>query len=172
MILWIVLALVVAGISVYSILRKGFSGLPLVLGVWGLFFTGLAAVAWFPPTIGKLVLLAFMGGVSITLIAWGIANIMINKLIESSFHEKIKLPGNLFIKATKASKSPYGVLYGFLPWSDEGAGYFANFLREKVWGQGYKVTHLCVEYTEFGGTSVAAIWGIIRPKTIIDRILY
>jgi len=172
MILWIILAIVVAGISLWAILRKGFSGLPLALGVWGLFFTGVAAVAWFPPTTGKLVLLAFMAGVSLTLIAWGIANIIVNKLMESPFYEEAKLTDKFFIRAAKRGKSPYGVLYGFLPWNDEGASYFANFLREKVWGQGYKVTHLSVEYTEFGGTAVAAIWGIIRPKTIIDRILY
>ena len=176
MILWIILAIVVAGISVYSILRKGFSGLPLALGIWGLFFTGLAAVAWFPPTIGKLVLLAFMGGVSITLIAWGIANIIVNKLTNEGlfFEEELGHDKELFfrIRAAKSSKSTYGVLYGLLPWNDEGAAFFVNFLNEKIWGQGYKVTHLCVEHAEIAGQHVAFIWGIIQPKTLIDRILY
>lgn len=172
MIPWIILAIVVAGITAYSLLRKGLAGLPLALGTWGLFFTGAAAVAWFPPTTGKLLVLAFTAGVSIALIAWGLANVIANKLALKPFYGELEFGDKFYIRATKTAKSPYGVLYGFLPWNAEGAGYFVDFLKKQIWGRGYKLTFLQVEHIEIAGTSVAAIWGVIQPKTIIDRILY
>jgi len=169
---WIVIGIVVAIISIYAIIRKGFAGIPLVIGVWWLYFTALLAIAWFPPTPAQIALLAFMAGISLALIIWGVANIIANVLIKHPFRVERKLSDEFFITAVKPMKSPYGVLYGYLPWDAEGAGYFAKFLREEVWGKGYKLTHLQVERDERGGRAIAWIWGIVRPKTIIDRILY
>ena len=169
---WIAIGIVVALISIYAIIRKGFTGIPLVIGVWWLYFTAMLAVTWFPPTPPQTALLAFMTGVSLALIIWGLANIMANILAERPLYVGANLSNEFFITAAKQEKSPYGVLYGCVPWNAEGAGFFANFLREEIWAKGYKLTHLQVERDERGGRAIAWIWGIVRPKTIIDRILY
>jgi len=175
-VLWIVLAVVVGLIDLWTILRKGVAGIPLALGVTFLYVTGVAAAFWFPPSIGKLILLMFMAGFSLALIVWGIVNIIVNRLISRPLYIEQPLGnvGEMTFKVTavKESKSPYGVLYGYLPWNEEGAGWFARFLNENVWGIGYKVEQLNVECVKYAGQYIAFIWGIIRPKTIIDRILY
>jgi len=84
--------------------------------------------------------------------------------------EKPKVAVKLVIP--EEANYPYGVLYGCLPWNDEGAEEFARFLNEEIWGKGYKLEQLNVELDSSGGMYVAVIWGIVRPKTIFDRILY
>ncbi len=173
MIEWIILLLVAVVITGWAIVRKGVSGLPLIIGVWWLFLIAYLAYKWFPPTPSQLLVLGFLAGIAIGLIVWGLTNVIIQaKFYEEAISLKKELGGGNFIAISKERKAHYGVLYGYLPWNDEGAGYFASFVNENIWFKGYKITQLNIELDIVSGIRIAWIWGLIEPKTIIDRILY
>lgn len=77
-----------------------------------------------------------------------------------------------FMALTVPLKMTYGVMYGLISWDEEGASMLYDFLNNQIWRQGYKVEHFDVEHAQIGGSHVAFVMGIVRPKTIIDRILY
>lgn len=77
-----------------------------------------------------------------------------------------------FMALTVPLKANYGVMYGLISWDEEGASVLYDFLNNQIWRKGYKVEHFDVEHAQIGGSHVAFVMGIVRPKTIIDRILY
>ena len=171
--LTLILILVAAAITLWAVFRKGVSGLPLILGVWGIILCLWLGFKWTYPTPEQIALLAFLIGASLTLLVWGCVNVFIEiAKLKEKFFEKVSLSEKCFVIVSKHAKSPYGVLYGVVPWNDEGASILLQALNEKIWAKGYKIEQLNVEYAEIGGISTAWIMGIIRPKTIIDRILY
>jgi len=169
--IWIFLGVVAGLIILWALLRKSVAGIPLALGTAFLYVVAYSAVAWYPPSVGQTLLLTFLAGVSIALIAWGLANIAAERLVKKKFYVE-KTAGESKLMAIKAEGNPYGVIVGGAPWSVEGAALFSEFLNETIWRKGYKVTHLCVEAVEIGGGIYAYVLGIIQPKTVIDRILY
>jgi len=173
----LVVAVVMACISAWAIIRKGLAGLPLILGMWFLYADALLLIHWFPPTLAQIAVAFFIGGVSIALIAWGLYNIWMNivlvKRIAMLDGKKKTFPDGQFWIMFRASQKPtYGVMYGLIPWNDEGANMLYEFLNEEIWKKGLKVEFFDAEHAEVSGTHCAFIMGIVRPKTIIDRILY
>ncbi|RLE47717.1 MAG: hypothetical protein DRJ31_08445 [Candidatus Methanomethylicota archaeon] len=167
------LGVLAALITIWAVWRKGVSGLPLIFGVWGLILSLYLAGKWVYPTPEQLILLAFVAGAAITLLTWGCVNIFIEfaKFRESLFR-RLPISDKHYIILSKQAKSPYGILYGAIPWNEEGMSILLKFLNEEIWGRGYKLDKFVAEYDEVAGAAVAWIIGILRPKTFIDRILY
>jgi hypothetical protein len=170
--IWIVVGILVALVSAWVLCRKRVAGVPLVVGLVLLYGFSLALVMTYPPSAIEVLALAFVLGLSIALIAWGIANYVAERIIDQPFHVEKKYDEKSVLMVSKEAKRIYGVFYGWVPWSDVGASYFANFLNEVVWVKGYKVAFMDVAEIEIGGQPWAFIWGIVLPKTVIDRILY
>lgn len=179
----IALAIVAAAITVWAIARKGLAGLPLILGVWFLYASGLLLYCWFPPTPPQIALVFFLGGISLALIVWGLYNVWLNLCLPKKLRPvRRSLGKDFFLAIQPAGKSDYivplqakptyGIIYGLVPWDDEGADMLHRFLNEEVWEKGLKLTHFQAEHAEVHHLDVAFILGIVRPKTIIDRILY
>jgi len=173
---WIVLGIIAGLIIIWALVRLKAAGIPLALGTALMYTIAAAAILWYPPSIGQLLLLTFLAGVSLTLIAWGISNIITYRLIQKPFyHEKaMGKAGDVELKMTaiKAAGNPYVVFVGAVPWNYQGAGLFSEFLNDVLWQKGYKVTFLSVDGIMFGAGVYAYVWGIAQPKTILDRILY
>jgi len=178
-----IIAALIVIITIWAIIVRGFASIPLVLGMWFLYASGLLLYHWFPPTPPQIALVFFLAGVSLVLIAWGIYNLY----VELSLPKKLRpvrrsLGKDFFLAIQPAGKSDYivplqakptyGIMYGLIPWDDEGADMLYRFLNEEVWEKGLKVTHFDAEHAEISGTHCAFILGVLRPKTIIDRILY
>lgn len=172
-----IILVAVAAIIAYALLRKRTAGVPLAIGL--LFLLAACAIAMyrFPPSPGQIAALFFMLGASIAMLAWGIANIIANMCIaKREFYRQVeKMTANgqkIFVALAKPRKAAYGILYGLISWDDEGAELLFNFLNNEVWAKGLKLEQFDAEHAQIGGTHVAFLLGIIRPKTIIDRILY
>mgnify|MGYP000327144086 CR=1 FL=1 len=171
----VILAIIGALVSLWAAFRKGLAGLPLILGVWFLYASGLLLYFWFPPTPPQIALVFFLAGISITVIIWGIYNVWLNLCFAKKL-KPIKKPlgkvGGMELFIALDAKPNYGIMYGLIPWDDQGADILYNFLNNEIWEKGLKLTHFDAEHAEIGGMHCAFILGIIRPKTIIDRILY
>jgi len=176
MIEWIVLGIIAGLIILWALVRLKAAGIPLALGIAFIYATATAAILWYPPSIGQTLLLTFLAGISLTLIAWGINNIITYRLIQKPFcYEKVTGKAGdqeLRIMVIKAAGNPYAVIVGAAPWDYEGAGLFSEYLNDVLWQKGYKVTFLCVAGIMIGAGVYAYVWGIAQPKTILDRILY
>jgi len=172
---FIVLAVILVLITLWAIFRKGLAGIPLILGVWFLYASGLLLYYWFPPTPAQIALVFFLAGISMVFIVWGLYNVWLNLSFSRKFAKARHIIGKIVDKElfiAMEAKPTYGVLYGLIPWDDRGADMLHRFLNEEIWEKGLKVTHFQAEHAEVGGLHCAFILGIIRPKTIIDRILY
>jgi len=171
----IIVAIVAAIITAWAAIRKGIAGLPLILGIWFLYAGGILLYHWFPPTPPQIALVFFIAGISMMLIVWGIYNLWLNISLPRKLAPRKTVLGRiadreLFIALE--ARPNYGVMYGLIPWDVRGAEMLYRFLNEEVWEAGLKVTHFQAEHAEISGIHCAFIFGILRPKTIIDRILY
>lgn len=173
---WIPIIVVMALITAWALIRKKVAGLPLVAGLWLLLLTGYLATIWFPPAPRHVLAMGLLGGLSAGLLIWGITNIFIETCIYKTSMkavEKIRIGDREgFMALEKSEKSHYGVLYGLLPWNDEGAAHFVRFVNEYIWRKGYKISQLQIELEVYGNIRIAWIWGLLEPKHIVDRILY
>lgn len=180
-----VLAIIIVLITVWAVLRKGLAGMPLIIGMWLLFADALLLVYWFPPTPPQIATVFFLGGVAIMLIVWGLYNVWLNLAMVKKLRKlngaKMLLPKPITVDGKEITlgltirtldKPSYGVMYGLISWDDQGADLLFRFLNEKVWGSGLKLEQFQAEHAQIGGSHCAFIMGILRPKTIIDRILY
>jgi hypothetical protein len=174
--LWIIAA-VCTIITIYAVIRKGIASLPLVLGLWFLFASGLLLSHWFPPTPTQIAICFLLFGLSLTLLVWGIYNLYANitgRKLKSIKKDYVGPSGEKYFIALQAEgpKPVYGIIYGLIPWNDYGADLLFRFLNEEIWWKGYAVKFFDAEYAEISGIPCAFILGIITRKTIIDRILY
>uniref|UniRef100_A0A7J3JRG4 Uncharacterized protein n=1 Tax=Ignisphaera aggregans TaxID=334771 RepID=A0A7J3JRG4_9CREN len=173
-----VLLVAVIAISVYALLAKKFAGIPLVIGLFLLLAVYLVAAYRTPPTLTQIVAIFFLLGASVPLLAWGIANFISNlrvvkREITATAVSEFAVDGvKAFITLAKPQKATYGIMYGLIPWNVEGAELLFNFLNNEIWNKGLKVEHFQAEHAQIGQVHVAFILGILRPKTIVDRILY
>ncbi len=175
--IWYIIIAACILVTCYAIIRKGLASLPLVLGIWLLIATSQLLVHWFPPTPPQIALCFFMTGIALTLIVWGLYNFYINamflklKPVHITFETK---EGQQFYFGIDvlSVKPPYAVMYGLIPWDSSGAKALVDFLNKEVWGRGLAIRFFEAEHTTIGGIHVAFIFGIIMPKTILDRILY
>ena len=171
--LWAIVVAAAALVSAWAIMRKRLASIPLVIGVWLLLLTGYLAMAWFPPTPGKLAALGLLAGFSITCLIWGLVNVAIERMGEIYKCEKVVLKDKAFkIAVYKPAEAHYGVLYGAVPWNEGGATFFWRFINENVWSRGLKITQLEIGLDLTGSIAWAWIWGLVEPKNILDRILY
>jgi hypothetical protein len=171
----ILIAIVGIGIAAISLLlywKIGSLAIPTILGLLLMYAICVASTRIYPPTPELILLSAFILGLSIALIAWGVSNYYSYRLIATPQYIHKKYDENTALNFYKLEKAPYGVFYGYVPWGDLGASYFAEFLNTEVWGRGYKVAFMDVAEIEIGGQPWALVWGIVLPKTFIDRILY
>ncbi|RLI87404.1 MAG: hypothetical protein DRP01_01895 [Archaeoglobales archaeon] len=171
----IIEAVIIAVISIWAIWRKGLAGVPLILGLWFFYGACILLYHWFPPTPGQIALAFFLAGIAIALLIWGVYNIWLNFVTSGRLLTKkfaIEKVGDKELYIALEARPNYGVMYGLIPWDDRGADILHQFLNNEVWARGLKVTHFQAEHAEVGGLHCAFILGILRPKTIIDRILY
>lgn len=173
MTIWIIILLAAISITLWTVVRKKEAGLPLIFGTWSLLLMAYLAMKWYPPLPRQLLVIAFLAGISIAFIVWGLVNIVIQwKYYNLEFTAKKTLDDKYFI-AMQKPKAHYGVMYGYIPWDDDGAELFHTFVNEEVWFRGLKLTQLNIELEVYGAAlRIAWVWGIVEPKTIIDRILY
>ena len=175
--LWLLIAAVCLAVTAYAVWRKGLASLPLVLGIWLLFATGLLIAYWFPPTPPRMALCFFLFGISLTLLAWGVYNVYANITARRLKPARVEFVGpsgeKYFIAlAAEGPKPVYGILYGLIPWDSYGAEMLFRFLNEEVWWKGYAVRFFEAEHAQIAGIHCAFILGIITRKTFVDRILY
>jgi len=171
----LILALVALGVTIWAAWRKSISGIPLIVGVWLMMLIAYLAISWFPPTPGQIAAIFFMAGLDVFLLAWGIYNCVVELYYakkELSITLRPASDDRSHLTIYKQPGSTYGVLYGIVPWSSEGADIILKALNETVWEMGYKLDKWGIAYAEIGGIPVCLIMSIIRPKTFIDRILY
>jgi len=167
-----VLLIVIVLLSIWILWRKSVAGIPLLVGLIIIYATLLIATAGSPPTLGQLLWAVFLLGLSIGLLAWGIVNYITEELEDRPL-EVVKGTGEGgYVVAFKPAGATYGVILGSAPWDERGARLFAEFLNEVVWVRGYKVEFMDAELDIRAGQPWVMVWGIVRPKTIIDRILY
>jgi len=170
-----ILAAVAVAITAWAAWRKGLSGIPLILGIWLMMLIAYLAISWFPPTPGQIAAMFFMAGLDTFLLAWGIYNCIIELCYarkEFCITLKPTSDNRSYLTLYKQPNATYGVLYGAVPWSADGADIILRALNEAIWEAGWKLDKWGIAYAEFGGIPVCLVMSIIRPKTFIDRILY
>jgi len=173
MLVWILILLATVSITIWATIRKKEAGLPLILGVWLLLLVAYLSLKWFPPLPGQILIIAFTAGISICLIVWGLVNILIQLKYYSLEYTIRKNLGHEYFMVLQKPKGHYGVLYGYVPWDSDGAEFFHSFVNENIWFKGLKLTQLNIELeVRSSALRIAWVWGLIEPKTIIDRILY
>jgi len=85
-----------------------------------------------------------------------------------------KKPPEMGIKLVvpRQAKPRYATIVGYAPWGADGASMFSQFLNDEVYAKGWVLEFLSVTPIVYAGMYIAMVWGIVRPKTLLDRILY
>jgi len=169
------LIVVAVGVTIWAAWRKSVSGLPLILGIWLMMLIAYLTLAWFPPTPGQIAAIFFMAGLDVFILAWGVYNVVVELYIVKGGFDITLEPtsgGKSYLRLLKQPEANYGILYGVVPWSAEGADIILRALNETIWEAGWKLDKWGIAYAEVAGIPVCMVMSVIRPKTFIDRILY